>query len=303
MALDPLDECQEVFKSFLDWCRGARALSLHTADAYSNDLRHLHEFLKTRNALSLSHWNIDLLSDFLGSQQAGGYELATRVRRLACLRSFGRYATSQGWLKDNVALDLDAPKLWQQLPEVVSPQGIRDILRVTAQSKVPQRDRAIIEMLYGLGLRVSELTGMTMASLRREEGLLHVKGKGDKERMVPVGDMALDALDAYLKNERPALVQKGGITPQVWLGLRGRPIDRKSVYHVLRTLGKQAGIEKLHPHMLRHSYATHLLENGADLRVIQELLGHADISTTQRYTQVDMSQLKKVFDRAHPRAH
>jgi integrase/recombinase XerD len=221
---------------------------------------------------------------------------------LACLRSFGRYATSQGWLKDNLALDLDAPKLWQQLPEVVSPQGIKNVLQATQQSKLRHRDRAIIEMLYGLGLRVSELTGMTMASLRREEGLLHVKGKGDKERMVPVGDMALDALDAYLKNERPTLIQKGGASPKVWLGLRGRPIDRKSVYHILRTLGDQAGIEKLHPHMLRHSYATHLLENGADLRVIQELLGHADIATTQRYTQVDMSQLKKVFSRAHPRA-
>ena len=296
------DECQEVFKSYLDWCRGARALSSHTVDAYSNDLRHLHQFLSSRSALNLSDWNIDLLSDFLGSQQAGGYELATRVRRLACLRSFGRYATSQGWLKDNMALDLDSPKLWQQLPEVVSPQGIHDILQAAKQSKAPWRDRAIVEILYGLGLRVSELTSMTMASLRREEGLLHVKGKGEKERMVPVGDMALDALDAYLKNERPALLQKGGPTPKVWLGLRGRPIDRKSVYHILRILGERVNIPKLHPHMLRHSYATHLLEHGADLRVIQELLGHADIATTQRYTQVDMSQLKKVFDRAHPRA-
>jgi integrase/recombinase XerD len=143
---------------------------------------------------------------------------------------------------------------------------------------------------------------MTLASVRREEGLLHVKGKGEKERMVPFGDMALDALDDYLKTERPALLQKGGASPRVWLGLRGRPIDRKSVYHILRQIGDRAGIEGLHPHMLRHSYATHLLENGADLRVIQELLGHSDIATTQRYTQVDMKMLKQVFDRSHPRA-
>lgn len=293
---------EEAFKSFLQWCRGARSLSEHTVEAYSTDLRHLFEYLQTKRIERFEQWSLELLSGFLGQQRKGGYELATRVRRLACLRSFCRYGIRQRWLESNLAQDLDSPKLWLHLPEVVSPKGVVDLLSSCQASKLPCRDRAIVEVLYGMGLRVSELCSMTLASVRREEGLLHVKGKGEKERMVPFGDMALDALDDYLKTERPALLQKGGASPRVWLGLRGRPIDRKSVYHILRQIGDRAGIEGLHPHMLRHSYATHLLENGADLRVIQELLGHSDIATTQRYTQVDMKMLKQVFDRSHPRA-
>ena len=295
----PLDE---PLRSFIDWCRSARALSANTVDAYSQDLRHFSSFLKERQRENFDHWDVELLAQFMGQQCDGGYELATRVRRIATLRSFCRYAMGQSWLSKNFAEELDSPKLWQHLPEVVSPQHINHIIESTRQSKWPHRDRAIIEVLYGLGLRVSELTAMTLAHIKTHEGLLWVKGKGQKERMVPMGDMAFAALKEYCEKERPQLCQRGGAKAQIWLGHRGGALSRESVYSIVRELGDLAGIAGLHPHRLRHSYATHLLENGADLRVIQELLGHADIVTTQRYTQVNMGQLRKVFQQAHPRA-
>jgi integrase/recombinase XerD len=293
---------EEPIRSFIDWCRTARALASNTVEAYAQDLRHLSSFLKDQQQDSLDHWNVDLLGQFLAQQADGGYELSTRVRRLATLRSFCRYAMSQGWLHKNFAEDLDSPKLWQHLPEVVSPQQILLLLEKTRLSKLPLRDKAIVEVLYGLGLRVSELTAMTLSNLKSNEGLLLVRGKGQKERVVPIGDMAHQALQNYLQNERPRLCQKGGAKPRVWLGSRGGDLSRVSVYGIVRALGESADIAGLHPHRLRHSYATHLLENGADLRVIQELLGHVDIVTTQRYTQVNMSQLRKTFQNAHPRA-
>ena len=296
------DSLAEPLRSFLDWCRSARALSNNTVEAYTQDLRHFSTYLKQRGRENFDQWDVDLLAQFMGQQCDGGYELATRVRRLATLRSFCRYAIGQQWLARNFAEDLDSPKLWQHLPEVVSPQQITLILKKSLGSKCPYRDRAIIEVLYGLGLRVSELTAMTLAHVKASEGLLWVKGKGEKERMVPIGDMALAALRDYLSHERPQLCQQGGAKAQVWLGIRGGALSRESVYSIVRELGEWCGIEGLHPHRLRHSYATHLLENGADLRVIQELLGHADIVTTQRYTQVNMGQLRKTFQQAHPRA-
>lgn len=298
-----MDQSSEAFKDFLHWCRAGRSLSKDTVEAYSVDLRHLHRFLQERSAHErLESWSVDLLSDFLGSQQEQGYELATRVRRLACLRSFCRYAVSQSWLSQNWAEHLDAPKLWQQLPEVVSPQQIQALLKACSQVRLPERERAMVEVLYGMGLRVSELTAMSLSHWKKDEGLLLVRGKGSKERMVPMGDCAAIALERYVMRERPALLQKGGPSSSIWLGMRGKPLKRMSVYAALKKLGLCADLPHLHPHQLRHSYATHLLENGADLRVIQELLGHADIATTQRYTQVNMSQLKKVFVGAHPRA-
>jgi integrase/recombinase XerD len=291
----------EPIQSFLDWCRTARSFSPHTVDAYATDLRHWMDHCVQRGVLDFSDLNLDHFSSFLAQQS--DYEWSTRARRLACLRCFGKYALSQGWLHRNFACDLDSPKLWQHLPNVISPQEAEQVIASASASSCPLRDKAMVETLYGMGLRVSELTGMTLASIRREEGLLKVRGKGDKDRMVPLGELALEAIEAYLVKERPALLKvRGKVTPKLWLGVRGGLLSRENVYAIVRELGHRCGIEGLHPHRLRHSFATHLLENGADLRVIQELLGHADVSTTQRYTQLDMSHLEQVFKHCHPKA-
>lgn len=291
----------EPTRSFLDWCRTGRAFSKHTITAYADDLKHWQLFCQRLGIVDFEQLRLQHFCDFL--EQQSHYAWTTRARRLACLRSFGKYACSQDWMERNLAADLDSPKLWQKLPKVISPQEATDLMAMSLKSQSPHRDRAILETLYGMGLRVSELTSMTLASIRRDEGLLKVRGKGDKDRMVPMGDCALDALENYLSKERPTLLKvRGQITPQLWLGRRGGILSRESVYALVRATGQACGLPDLHPHRLRHSYATHLLENGADVRVIQELLGHADVATTQRYTQLDTSHLEKVFRRCHPKA-
>ncbi|MBF0198570.1 MAG: tyrosine recombinase [Planctomycetes bacterium] len=285
--------------------RGARAMSAHTVEAYRSDLYHLEEFLVAKScSLNLSSWSLDTLRLFIVSQDEAEYGVATLVRRIACLRSFCRYAMAESWLEMDWAEKLDSPKLWKNLPDILSPSEITTLLAACEFSPTPLRDRALVEMLYGLGLRVSELVGLKLSTYREEDRLLQVHGKRDKDRYVPVGDMAHGALMTYIRDERPMAVKRLGHSPkQIFLGERGGVLSRQSIYNILHSLGERAGLEKtVHPHLLRHSYATHLLENGADLRVIQELLGHADISTTERYTRVNMKGLRKAFQGWHPRA-
>ena len=297
-------ELSETVGSFLNWCRGGRALSPHTVEAYGQDLVHFMSFLDEKSIESLGSVDEALVSGFLLNQkEIQGAEVASRVRRLACLRSYFRFAGSQGWMEKNPAESVEGPKLVQGLPDVLSVSEVEALLKASSASSLPKRNRAMVEVLYGCGLRVGELVAMQGGDLNLKEGLLLVHGKGDKERRVPLGEPARLGMEAYLKNERPGLLQKGGDGRFFWLGVRGGNVSRQGVYALLIEMGKRAGLGSgVHPHRLRHSYATHLLERGADLRVIQELLGHADISTTQRYTHVDMSRLKMEYRGHHPRA-
>jgi len=298
------NELSETVGSFLNWCRGGRALSPHTVEAYQQDLVHFMAFLEGKGVAGLDGIDEGLVSAFLLDQkEVQGAELASRVRRLACLRSWFRFALTQGWVQKNPAEAVEGPRLVLGLPDVLSITQVEALVKATSASPLPLRDRAMVEVLYGCGLRVGELVAMRAGNLSLREGLLLVHGKGDKERRVPVGEPALLATSAYLERERPGLLQKGGEGRWIWLGVRGGHLSRQNVYVILRELGERAGLgDGVHPHRLRHSYAIHLLERGADLRVIQELLGHVDISTTQRYTHVDSSRLKVEYRDHHPRA-
>jgi len=298
------DSYWEQVHAFLNWLRGARSLSKHTVDAYGQDLKHLGRILEEEGrVLDPNSWTLDDLEKFTLQQREEGYELSTVVRRLACIRSFCRYGIREGWMQSHWADHLNSPKLWNKLPDVLSELEVKDLISACKNGKTPKRDLAIVEMLYGSGLRVSELVELRLSQFRHEDRLMLIKGKGNKERYVPVGDHAYESLMSYVKNERPQLLKKGDeARSEIWLGWRGSPLSRQSIYLILKHLGKLAHLQKrVYPHLLRHSYATHLLENGADLRVIQELLGHSDISTTERYTSVNTKDLKQRFQQLHPR--
>ena len=294
----------EQVNTFLHWLRGARALSPHTVEAYGQDLKHLGRILsEDGKSTNPNDWTLEDLESFTLQQREEGYELSTVVRRLACIRSFCRYGIRENWMQNHWADHINSPKLWNRLPDVLSESEVEQLLSASCSGKTPMRNKAIIEMLYGSGLRVSELVGLRLSHIRKEDKLMLVKGKGDKERYVPIGDHAFQSLKDYLSKERPQLIKKGDANrSEIWLGVRGQALSRQNIYRILNDLGKLTGLKKkVYPHLLRHSYATHLLENGADLRVIQELLGHSDISTTERYTSVNTKSLKERFQNLHPR--
>lgn len=240
---------------------------------------------------------------FLGWRKRGGAAAATIKLHVVALRIFFRHLVRRGQLTKDPTEFLSLPRIERYLPETLSAPEVERLLAAAAGgTPLELRDRAIVELLYASGLRVSELCGARLENLDLERGFIRVVGKGDKQRLVPVGSGARDALDQYLRSGRPELVTKktGG---EVFLSVRGRKLTNQRIWQLLGELAKRAGLDKkVHPHMLRHSFATHLLEGGADLRIIQELLGHADIATTQIYTHVDSRQLHKAHRKFHPRA-
>jgi integrase/recombinase XerD len=222
------------------------------------------------------------------------------------VKGFHKFLVREGLTENHPTASLPLPKVPQRLPDVVS---IDDVDRLLSQpfrdSPAGLRDRAALEILYGCGLRVSELTGLDTSDLNMEEGFVRVLGKGNKERLVPLGGLALQALSAYLSNGRSMLRTHKTLratSPAVFVNQRGGRLSRQAVFALVRTYGGRVGLDGLHPHALRHSFATHMLEGGADLRALQEILGHADISTTQLYTHVDRRHIREEYLSTHPRA-
>lgn len=252
-----------------------------------------------------SIWDISPadLTEFLAWRKRSGLASASIKIEAIALRIFFRYLTSVRDLRDNPAEHLPIPRIEAYLPETLSAEDISRLIDAArGEGPLPVRDRAILELLYASGLRVAELCGARLENLNTDEGFLRVIGKGNKARLVPFGSSARDALTNYLNNARPALVSKrsGG---EVFLSVRGKKLTTQRIWQMVRHYAGVAGLpSELHPHMLRHSFATHLLAGGADLRIIQELLGHADISTTQIYTHVDSTRLRKIHKQFHPRA-
>lgn len=240
---------------------------------------------------------------FLGWRKRGGAAAATIKLHVVALRIFFRHLVRRGRLGRDPTEFLGVPRIERYLPETLSAPEVERLLAAAAGSTpLELRDRAIVELLYASGLRVSEVCGARLENLDLERGFIRVAGKGDKQRLIPVGSGAREALGRYLQSGRPALVSKrsGG---EVFLSVRGRKLTNQRIWQLLGDLAARAGLDKkVHPHMLRHCFATHLLEGGADLRIIQELLGHADIATTQIYTHVDSRQLHKAHRKFHPRA-
>ncbi|HVS85795.1 MAG TPA: tyrosine recombinase [Gaiellaceae bacterium] len=277
----------------------AARLAPRTVEAYRRDLTALAEFL----GKSPAHATTDDLARYVAQLRADGRAATTIARRVAALRSFYRHQMLLGARDDNPAAELELPKRRRALPKTLSP-GEAERLIDAAAGTTPRalRDRALVELLYGAGLRVSEATGLDRASVDLENRLVRATGKGSKERVVPIGREAAESLRRYLSRGRPFLDTRH--RPELFLNARGGPLTRAGAFLILRNLAGKAGLEpeRVHPHLLRHSFATHLLEGGADLRSVQEMLGHADLATTELYTHVSDRRRRELYFQAHPHA-
>lgn len=283
-----------------------RGASPNTLAAYRRDLTAYTEFLGERGVAGPDGVRREDVTAFISALRERGLAPSSVERKVAAVKGFHKYLVREGITANHPTAHLPLPKVPERLPDVVS---VADIDRMLAQpfpdGPVGLRDRAILEVLYGCGLRVSELTGLDTNDLAPEEGFIRVFGKGSKERLVPIGGVASAALDAYLRAGRRLMRSRrslGSDESAVFLNSRGARLSRQSVFALVRTYGGRVGLDGLHPHTLRHSFATHMLEGGADLRALQEMLGHADISTTQVYTHVDRRHIREEYLSTHPRA-
>lgn len=280
-----------------------RSLSTHTVKAYVGDLRSLLEHLTLMSGESVSDLDLGVLRSWLAKSRTMGAARTTLARRAASARVFTAYATTQGLLEVDPGPRLASPVSHRTLPEVLSQDQAGDLVEgVHGDGPLALRDRAILELLYAGGIRVGELVGLELSSYDDARTLLRVIGKGDKERSVPIGAPARVALETYLRDARPQLVSPRTGSALI-LGVRGGRIDPREVRRIVHRAAQQVeGAPDIGPHGLRHSAATHLLEGGADLRSVQELLGHASLATTQIYTHVSVERLRSAFNQAHPRA-
>jgi len=278
-----------------------RRVSPHTRAAYALDLEKLGAFA-AGEGLAIDALTLEALERFVRGLMAEGRSPRSVGRLVASVRGFYRF-TSAATGHENPAADLRAPRAWKALPKYLTVDEVDALLR-TPDTTDPRglRDRALLEVLYATGLRVSELLALTLAQVDLDAGVVTTMGKGRKERVVPIGDEAVSWVRRYLATGRPALAAAKKTTPRLFLNARGTPLTRMGFWKILRGYGLAAGIGRaISPHVLRHSFATHLLERGADLRAIQMMLGHADLSTTQIYTHVLDERLRSVYERFHPR--
>jgi integrase/recombinase XerD len=270
-----------------------------TVDAYRRDLAAFRDWL----GRAVGTATTDDLERYLAELRAQGLAATTIARRVAALRTFFRHQVLLGLRQDNPAAELDLPRRRRRLPRTLSPAEAERLIDA-ANGTTPRaiRDRALVELLYGGGLRVGEAVALTKADVDLDARLVRAVGKGNKERVVPIGRAAADALRRYLSRGRPYLDSRR--RPELFLNARGGALTRAGVFLILRTIAARAGLEpeRVHPHLLRHSFATHLLEGGADLRSVQEMLGHADLSTTELYTHVSDRRRRELYFQAHPHA-
>lgn len=288
---------------YLAHLRFERRLADHTVESYARDLAALAEYAAGRGQ-PLEQLSRGDLEAFVRARMSEGRSPRSVARLVACVRGFYRFLARHQDIGENPAVDLEAPRAWRVLPRFLSLDEVERLL-AAPDTRTPRglRDRAMIELLYATGLRVSELVGLRLSDLHLDAGYLTTTGKGGKQRLVPVGDEASRWVSLYLNEGRPALVGRRS-SPRVFVNARGRGtgITRVGFWKILKAYGREVGVTRaLSPHVLRHSFATHLLERGADLRAIQAMLGHADLSTTQIYTHVLQARLRVVYERFHPR--
>ena len=288
---------------FLTHVKVEKGLSINTVAAYQRDLAKFLGFAQKRK-LTLGQVSRDDLVDFLAGLYRGNLESRTVARQLVTLRNFFRFAQIQALIATDPSLNLESPKIRRTLPGYLRLEEVERLLQQPdAKTSIGLRDLAMLEVLYSTGLRVSELIGLRVTDLDSNVGCIRCIGKGDKERIVPAGRKALGMVEKYLRDARPKLLGKGAPSQALFVNRRGGSLSRVGVWKILSAYGRRAGLRvALTPHMLRHSFATHLLERGADLRSVQLMLGHADISTTQIYTHVVEERLKQIYKAHHPRA-
>ena len=290
-------------EQFQDYLLFERGLSKRTLSAYQHDLENCIEFLARQGITGPSHVTPTVLRTWIFSLHEVGLAPSSIRRAQSAVRTFFRFLLAEGWLSVDPTERLESPKIRDRLPEFLTKEETQRLLDApNPQKSLYWRDRSILELLYASGVRVSELVGLLISGLDLDDSFITVFGKGGKERIVPVGVPALLTLRRYLSELRPKLDQAEG-RGHVYLNARGRPLTRESVWKLVRDSGRRADINKnVSPHMLRHTFATHLLEGGADLAAVQELLGHVDISSTQIYTHVDREYLRQIHGKYHPRA-
>lgn len=286
---------------YLNYLAVERALSPLTIDAYKRDLTRYGLWLEDQGIHSVCEVSKSDVETYVGVLGDLGLSAVSCERALSAIKGFHKFLVHDNICTEHPAAHVPLPKKVRALPDVLSPYEVGLLLDQTfSEDKYAQRDRAMLEVLYGCGLRVSELSGLDMSAVFLDDEVMRVVGKGSKERLVPLFGTAHDALSNYLVRWRPQLIRKP--TSAVFLNSRGDRISRQAIYKMVKKYGESAGIEGLHPHTLRHCCATHLLEGGADLRCVQEMLGHSDISTTQLYTHVDLTHIRSVYLQSHPRA-
>jgi integrase/recombinase XerD len=293
---------QTWLEAFVQYSAGECHLAENTVAAYRRDLTRFFQWLAERSIPALT---IRELADYTGWLHERKLAPSSIARHIVSLKVFFRYLQLEGALQENLAELLGSQKLWERVPKVLSAEQIRRLFEAPRRSDPYwRRDRALLELLYATGCRASELSNLRMRDMHLDEGYCICRGKGDKERMVPLGRRAAEAVEAYLQHERGELAAKSSSAPDwVILSYRGRRLRRERIWELLKRYALRVGAPpEVSPHTLRHSFATHMLSGGADLRQVQEMLGHASIATTQIYTHVDMARLKAVHGKFHPRA-
>lgn len=294
---------EDLLQAYLNYITVERGLARNTIQAYERDLHQFFGYLRQRGIQRAEEIQPPLLVEYLRSLQTGGLRATSISRKLAALRNFFQYTVRERVLTKDPSGMLESMKKPLRLPKVLDETEIAALLEQPRPSTpAGLRDRAMLELMYATGVRVSELVSLKVVDVNLDMGYVRCFGKGSKERIVPMGDLARQAVQAYLDRGRPHLLRRT-LEDTVFLNQRGQKMTRQAFWLIVQEAARQAGIVKtVTPHMLRHSFATHLLDHGADLRSVQEMLGHVDITTTQIYTHVTRTRLKEVYNRTHPRA-
>ncbi len=289
---------------FLHFLMAECGVSPNTLAAYRADLSHFNAWRRTHAPGPVAGLDPLVLTGYVDDLVQRGLAPASIARHLASLSTFFRYLIQEGLAGENLARLLISPRLWDRLPTVLSPRQVAALLdSPSADTPLGQRDRAILETLYATGCRVSEVAGLTRFDVDLTARVARCIGKGNKQRLVPLGQRACSALQLYLESVRPRLVRPGRPCDETFLSRNGQPLSRVTIWRIVKQAARRAGLPaRVSPHTLRHSFATHLLAGGADLRVVQEMLGHASIATTQIYTRVETSRLREIHGRCHPRS-
>ena len=292
---------QLLIDNFLAHLKLERGLSPTTLSSYAHDLKIFERFCEARHVGTPSRVRPLVIREFLQHLREQNRSPATAARKLACLKGFFKFLKAQGSITNDPTAFIETPKLWRRLPQTLSESEATQLVEGPTQEPLGIRDRALLELLYGAGLRVSEVASLDVNHLNFDGGFLRCFGKGSKERIVPLGRSAQSALKTYLEQTRPAFMRRRQ-TDALFINRGGHRLTRQRIWQLIQRYATATQLAKhIGPHTLRHSFATHLLTRGADLRTVQELLGHANIVTTQRYTQVDRARLKAVHEKFHPR--
>lgn len=296
---------QEALAEYIIYLKIERGLSANTVTSYKRDIEKYLTFLTEKKITQLDEVSRFEILDFLQTLRQAGAADNSIIRMVSSLRKFHQYLKRESIVSDDPMQLIDTPKKASTLPKAISPQAIEQLLEAPdTTTPLGVRDRTILELMYATGLRISELVNLKLSDMHLTMGFIQTMGKGEKERIIPLGEIASQWLDHYLEGARVYLQDQSAETSEyVFLNSRGKSLSRQGVWKKVKQLALEAGIDQnVTPHTLRHSFATHLLENGADLRMVQELLGHADISTTQIYTHITKTRLKQVYSDYHPRA-